>query len=78
MSYAATIPNRRSVQDAWDKYQALCLVVASDPILAADPIQQLAMKRAHERWAQAFSRSSSSASARIANSFSAPPSGVGQ
>lgn len=47
---------RNAVQDAWDKYQALCLVVANDPILAADPIQQLALKNAHQRWADAFTK----------------------
>jgi hypothetical protein len=56
MSYITTIPTRHTVQDAWDKYQALWLVVASDPVQAADPIQQLALKRSHERWADAFTK----------------------
>jgi hypothetical protein len=50
------LPNRHTVQTAWDNYQALCLVVANDPVLAADPIQQLAIKRAHERWSDAFTK----------------------
>lgn len=50
------LPNLHTVQRALDNYQALCLVVASDPVLAADPIQQLAIKRAHERWSDAFTK----------------------
>lgn len=56
MSYISTLPTRHTVQDAWDKYQALCLVVSADPVLAADPIQQLAMQRAHQRWSDAFTK----------------------
>jgi hypothetical protein len=56
MGYISTIPTRQSVKDAWEKYQALCLVVATDPVLASDPIQRLAIKRAHERWSQAFQK----------------------
>jgi hypothetical protein len=50
------LPTRETVQRAWNNYQALCLVVASDPVLAADPIQQLAIKRAHQRWSAAFTK----------------------
>lgn len=50
------LPNRYTVQRAWDSYQALCLVVANDPLLAADPLQQIAIKRAHERWSEAFAK----------------------
>lgn len=56
MGHLSHIANRHTVQTAWDRYQALCLVVADDPVLAADPIQRLALKRAHERWAKAFSQ----------------------
>jgi hypothetical protein len=54
MAHLITIPTRQSVQRAWDRYQALCLAVADDPIQAADPAQQLALKNAHERWSKAF------------------------
>ena len=50
-----SIPTRRTVQEGWDRYQALVLAVARDPMLAADPAQQQALANAHERWAKAFS-----------------------
>jgi hypothetical protein len=56
MEQLAHISTRRAVQDAWDRYQALALVVSSDPVLAADPMQQIALRNAHSRWSDAFTK----------------------
>jgi hypothetical protein len=56
MGHISHIPTRQTVQRAWESYQALSLVVASDPTLAADPMQQIALRRAHERWSDAFTQ----------------------
>lgn len=54
MAHLSTIPTSKTVQIAWDRYQALALAVSADPMLAADPEQQTALQRAHARWAKAF------------------------
>lgn len=54
MGHLSTISTRAAVQHAWDSYQALMLAVATDPVLSADPNQQIALRRAHERWSAAF------------------------
>ena len=54
MSGPDIIPTRQSVSISWDRYQALALAVAQDPILAADPAQQAALRNAHARWSKAF------------------------
>jgi hypothetical protein len=54
VAHLSTIPTRQSVSAAWDRYQALVLAVAADPMLAADPAQQEALERAHARWSKAF------------------------
>lgn len=54
MAHLSHIPTRSTVSLAWERYRTLALAVANDPVQAADPVQQIALKRAHDRWAKAF------------------------
>ena len=51
---AQIIPTEVAVNEAWERYAALCRAVASDPNLVADPDQRRALERAQDRWATAY------------------------
>lgn len=53
------VPTKKTVEQFWNSYRRLALVVASDPMLAADRDQLAALKRAHARWADVFAQWSS-------------------
>ena len=51
---AQTLPTRTAVEAAWNRYAALCRVVANDPELLADTDQQAALQRAEQRFETAY------------------------
>jgi len=50
------IPTKAAVEAEWKRYQALAHVVGNDPILSSDPIQLMALQRAHDRWSDVYER----------------------
>lgn len=51
---AQIIPTETAVSEAWERYSALCRVVANDPELVADADQQKALESAERRWTSAY------------------------
>lgn len=51
---AQILPTKVAVEAAWERYAALCRVVANDPELFADEHQQRALENAERRWTSAY------------------------
>jgi hypothetical protein len=51
---AQILPTKTAVEAAFNRYAALCRVVANDPELVADADQQAALDRAEKRWTEAY------------------------
>lgn len=61
MSVVAILPTARAVDEAWAEYTRLAKMAEDAPDLRTDHAHQIAIVRAHRRWAELFNASDRSA-----------------